>query len=275
MFTIAAVSVTSNVRRVGSIGALRTSERMKSTTVVSVSEPPAVDFESLRPGEFISFHPPGSTTVYSHRVLERDPDGRITTKGVLSSADPWHLTADDVVGSVRMRWQGVGWLVAAAPILLAGGFLALLLSRVVRPRWRVPVVLVVGAVAVSAAITWYRPLVNAQQLAFAPVAGGGADATYVDTGVLPIRLTAHDGPSVVMRAGQVGTVHVRTVDSGGRLRVSLTPVVPWWWWIVLVGGCFVPAAAATTRPARRRLAASGVVAESEEMAPHAQREHAA
>jgi hypothetical protein len=201
-----------------------------------------VDFDTLRPGDFITFRAPGSTgQTYSHRVLARDPDGRITTKGVLSSPDPWHLDEADVVGSVRMRWRGVGWLVEAAPVLLAGAFLALLLMRSVAPRRRVNALVVLTALALSAAIAWYRPLVNAEQLAFAPSADGGADATYVGTGLLPIRLTAHDGPSVVMRAGEVGTVHVGEADAGRKFRVTLAPAIPWWWWVALVGACFVPA----------------------------------
>jgi hypothetical protein len=216
-----------------------------------------VDFDSLRPGDFISFHPPGSTETYSHEVLARESDGRITTKGVLSSPDPWHLTADDVVGSVRMRWRGVGWLVAATPMLLVGGLLVVALVRVARSRWKVPVALVLGAVALSVAISWYRPLVNAEQLSFAPAAGGGADASYVGTGLLPMRLTAHDGPSVVMRSGEVGSVHVSKVDGRGKLRVTLAPAIPWWWWAVLVASCFVPAVA-STRPTSGRRASVAV-----------------
>lgn len=207
-----------------------------------------VDFASLRPGDFITFRPPGSHGgTYSHRVLAVDPDGRITTKGVLSPPDPWHLGPEDVVGSVRMRWRGVGWLVAAAPVLLVGGLLALLVVRLGRPAWRAAGLLVVVSFTLSAAIAWYRPLVNAEQLAFAPHAGGGADATYVGTGLLPIRLTAHDGASVVMSAGKVGTVHVTRADRTGRLRVTLAPATPWWWWPLLIGACFVPAAV-STRP---------------------------
>ncbi|MGY2874995.1 hypothetical protein ACVW00_002185 [Marmoricola sp. URHA0025 HA25] len=212
-----------------------------------------VDFDSLRPGDFISFRPPGSTgQTYSHRVLARQADGRITTKGVLSSPDPWVLSEEDVVGSVRMRWPGVGWLVEAAPVGIAAGFLVMLVAQLARPRWRAPLVVVVIAVALSAIIAWYRPLVNAEQLAFAPTPGGGADATYVGTGLLPIRLTAHDGPSVVMRAGQVGTVHVGTADEAGKLRLTLAPAVPLWWWAVLVGACFVPAAGAASSSSGRR-----------------------
>lgn len=215
-----------------------------------------VDFDSLRPGDFITFRPPGSTgQTYSHRVLGRDSDGRITTKGVLSSPDPWHLSAPDVVGSVRMRWQGVGWLVAAAPVLVAGAFLALLVAQVARPRWQTPLVLVVVAVTLSAVIAWYRPLVDAEQLSFAPAPDGGADATYVGTGLLPIRLTAHRGPSVVMRAGEVGSVHVSSVDDAGKLRIHLAPAVPPWWWAVIVAICLAPAVGSTTSTAsttRRR-----------------------
>ena len=212
-----------------------------------------VAFDTLAPGDFITFRPPGAHgQTYSHRVLAREPDGRITTQGLLSAPDPWRLGAADVVGSVRMRWPGVGWLVAAAPMLLGGAVLTALTVRIARSRWKAPLLLVAVAVVLSAAISWYRPLVNAEQLAFAPVPGGGADATYVGTGLLPIRLTAHDGPSVVMRAGQVGTVHVRTTDAAGKLRVTLAPAIPWWWWASLVGACFVPAGAANLRGSRRR-----------------------
>ena len=224
-----------------------------------------VDFDSLRPGDFISFRPPGATgQTYSHQVLTREADGRITTKGVLSSPDPWRLSEADVVGSVRMSWPGIGWLVAAAPILAAGGMFALLVARCARPRWRTPLLLVVVAVALSAVITWYRPLVNAQQLAFAPTPGGGADASYVGTGLLPIRLSAHDGPSVVMRAGQVGTVHVASADNAGKLRISLAPAIPPWWWAALVAACFVPAAGSTVRSSRRRPVPVHAVAERSE-----------
>lgn len=211
-----------------------------------------VDFGTLRPGNFISFRPPGSSgPTYSHRVLSIEPDGRIRTKGVLSAPDPWHLGPGDVVGSVRMRWRGVGWAVAAAPVLLAGGFLALLVVRLARPTWKAPGLLVAVALTLSAAIAWYRPLVNAEQLAFAPSPGGGADATYVGTGLLPIRLSAADGDTVLMHAGEVGTVHVSTADRAGELRVMLAPDVPLSWWIALVAACLAPAAVCTAGFSRR------------------------
>lgn len=219
------------------------------------------DFDSLRPGDFISFRPPGSTgPTYSHRVLAIEPNGRLTTKGVLSSPDPWHLTARDVVGSVRMRWWGIGWLAAAAPVLLAGCFVALLVIRLGRPDWGVPTLIVAAAVTASLVIAWYRPLVNAEQLAFTPSPRGGADATHVGTGLLPIRLSAPGGTSVVMHAGQVGSVHVGTADTNHRLRVTLAPDVPPWWWAALVAACLAPATVSTLISLRRRVTPSAVVA---------------
>lgn len=217
-----------------------------------------VAFDSLRPGDFITFRPPGTSgATYSHRVLARNADGTVTTKGVLSAPDPWRLTADDVVGQVRMRWWGAGWLVQAAPLLLVGGLLVGAVVRVSPVAWKLPVAVVLASVVLGVAIGWLRPLVNAEQLSFAPAPGGGADATYVGTGLLPIRLTAEGGASVVMHDGEVGRVHVGTADDGGRLRVSLSPAIASWWWVALVGACFVPALVAS-RP--RRADHAGILA---------------
>jgi len=202
-----------------------------------------VDFASLRPGDFITFHPPGSKgAIYSHRVYKRYADGSISTKGVIPAPDPWRLRAGDVVGSVRMHWWGVGWIVTAAPVLIIGGLIVAAVRSMLKRSWRLPATIILGSLVLTVAIGWYRPFVNAQQLAFAPSAhGGGADATYVGTGLLPIRLQAQGGPHVDLRDGEVGTVHVSSVDKDGRLRVSLRPAIPMWWWIVLVLVCFVPA----------------------------------
>lgn len=200
------------------------------------------DFDRLRPGDFITFHPPGSTgQTYSHRVLARHPDGTITTKGVIPAPDPWRLHAEDVVGQVRMRWWGVGWLAAAAPLLLVGALVIAAVRTGLSRRLRLPATVLMGAVLLSGALVWYRPLVDAEQLAFVASASGGADATYVGTGLLPIRLQAHHGGHVDLRAGEVGTVHVPRADGDRRLRVDLHPAIPAWWWAALVLACFLPA----------------------------------
>jgi hypothetical protein len=174
-------------------------------------------------------------------VTERYADGSIGTKGVIPVADPWRLHAGDVVGEVRMTWWGLGWLVAAAPILIIGGLVVAAVRSIVSRRWKLPVALMLGALVLDIAIVWWRPFVNADQLAFAPAPSGGAEATYVGTGLLPVRLSAHEGPSEVMKAGEVASVHVTKVESDGRLRVTLSPAIAFWFWLALVLVCFVPA----------------------------------
>ena len=203
-------------------------------------------FDHLRTGDFITFHPPGRNDItYSHRVYRINPDHTITTKGDIPAPDPWRLTSSDVVGKVHMRWWGWGRVVQAAPVLIIG---ALLVGAVLswlglsgRGAWRLPAGVLLGSIVLTAAIVWYRPFTDAKQLAFAPVRGGGADATYVSTGLLPMRLQASHGPHVVLKAGEVGTVHVSQVDPDRRLRVNLHPDVPFWFWVMVVGVCFVPA----------------------------------
>jgi signal peptidase I len=206
-----------------------------------------VQVSNLKVGDFITFHPPGHPSeTYSHRIYRIDPQG-IVTKGVIPAPDPWHLGPGDVVGRVATVWPGVGWIVRAAPVLLIGLVITSLVVRFSGRNWRLPAAVLLGSLTITVAITWYRPFVNAAQLSFAPTADG-ARASYVSTGLLPIRLSASDpsqarlpGGSTVMRDGQVGEVVVHSADDRGRFAVKLSPAVPAWWWIVLVGICFTPA----------------------------------
>jgi signal peptidase I len=200
------------------------------------------DFKDLKVGDFITFHPPGSKKVtYSHRVYSINDNGTISTKGQITSPDPWEIRSDDVVGRVTATWQGVGWIVGAAPVLFGGGLILWLITRKLRDAsWRLPFAIVGTTLILSAVIVIYRPLVQAEQLGFAPVASG-AKATYVSTGLLPLRLRAYHGEHVDLRDGEVGSVTAVKKDSYGRYGVSLHPHLPLWWWAVLIFACFIPA----------------------------------
>lgn len=212
-----------------------------------------VNFHDLHPGDFITFKPPGRDATYSHRVYAINSDGTISTKGVIPGPDPWRLTSRDVIGKVAMAWWGVGWIVTAAPVLLIGGLIVVAVRAAVNRDWKLPVTILLGSLVITFALVWYRPLINAEQLSFVPDGHGGAVATYVGTGLLPIKLQAHGGStgdstdgtnigsSVVMRDGQVGSVRVSRPDTNQQLRVDLKPAVPWWLWLVLILVCFLPA----------------------------------
>ncbi|GAB3762998.1 hypothetical protein FB382_001330 [Nocardioides ginsengisegetis] len=202
-----------------------------------------VDAGVLRAGDFITFHPPGHPEqTYSHLVRAVHGDGTLSTQGAISGKDPWRVEPSDVVGRVVHVWRGIGWIVQAAPVLLLGALVIALLVRVVRRSWRLSVVVGGASLALTAALMIYQPLVQAEQLAFVPIDGGGARASYVGTGVFPIRMSSWDGAdAAVVRSGQVASVDVRRADPHGSYAVSMDPQIPAWFWGLLVGLSFLPA----------------------------------
>ncbi|QSR28899.1 S26 family signal peptidase [Nocardioides aromaticivorans] len=200
-----------------------------------------VDIDSLHVGDFVTFHPPGGDVTYSHRVAVIHADGSIGTQGAITAPDPWRITQADLVGEVVWTWPGVGWLVVAAPLLLIGGLVLAAVAWLVRsPTWRTPVLVVGGAVLLCVAIVVHRPFMRAQELGFAEV-DGGARATYVSTGLAPVRLQAHRGAHVDLTDGEVGSVLITHRDDDGRYGITMHPRVPLWWWALLVLACFLPA----------------------------------
>jgi signal peptidase I len=210
-----------------------------------------VDFATLHVGDFISFKPPGSSVTYSHRIAAVAVDGTLRTKGDANSIpDAWRLTSADVVGQVEARWWGAGWLIRAAPVLILGGFLLwLTIVKLTPSRWHLPLAVVGVSVILSAAIFLFRPLVSAERTALTPTSNG-VTATYVSTGLLPLRLHAVGGGSVDLRDGQSGSVSSGQA-ARGRFSVTLAPKIIWWWWLVLVFVCFAPAIGSAVRTARR------------------------
>ncbi|MFL6160369.1 MAG: hypothetical protein ACJ72D_30135 [Marmoricola sp.] len=203
-----------------------------------------VRYDDLRPGDLVTFRAPGSGATYSHLVRSRNADGTISTQGRITAPDPWRLGPDDVIGKVVHTWPGVGWLVVAAPVLIGGGALVAALCWRVRDRdLRLPLAVVGVAVVLAVGLVVYRPLTRAEQISFVPAAHG-ARATYVSTGLVPVRLSARGGDSVVLRDGQVGSVLARATGAEHRrYAVTISPQLALRWWLVLVGACFTPALA--------------------------------
>lgn len=200
-----------------------------------------VDVDDLAPGDFVSFHPPGHADVtYSHLVDVVHPDGTIGTTGVISGADPWRLSQSEVVGEVTRVSRGLGWVVQAAPVLLLGLAVGGLLVTVTPRQVRAGVSVLVASLTLTAVLVVYEPLMGADQLAFEPVPSG-ARATYVSTGLLPVRVETPSGDEVVLRPGEMGTVISTDADTRGQYPVDVSPALPGWFWWALVLGCFAPA----------------------------------
>lgn len=201
-----------------------------------------VEYSQLHVGDFITFRPPGSNTTYSHRIAAINADGTVSTKGDANgSRDPWLLSEANVIGRVQLHWWGAGWLIRAGPMLIIGGLLLwLLVRRYAALRWRLPLRIVGTAVLLSLSVFLLRPLVGAERIALTP-SDGGVSATYVSTGLLPLRLAAVHGPHLNLVDGQTGSVFSPAGTGHGRILVTLAPNVPLWFWLALVLACFLPA----------------------------------
>ncbi|BBH18605.1 hypothetical protein Back2_28920 [Nocardioides baekrokdamisoli] len=196
-----------------------------------------VDVASLKVGDFISFHPPGAPNVtYSHRVWSINGDGTVSTKGVIPAVDPWKLRDTNLVGRVEMTWPGVGWLVVCAPIFFVAAIVIAATRRLLRRKWRLAATLVMVALAIDIALVWHKPLLNGELVA-SHAARTGGEASFVSTGLMPLRVTAVGGSSVVLASGEVGTVSTDVKGSDGEYHVHLDAAISWWFWVLLVLGC--------------------------------------
>ena len=210
-----------------------------------------VAFDDLRVGDIVTVRVPDRAGTVSHRIRTVHDDGTLTTQGDLAEPDPWRLGPDAVVGRVEWRWRGVGWFVACAPALLGGALVVGLLVRFgARGRWKVPVAIVGAALVVSLVLVVQRPLVDAQQLSQVGEAGG-ARATYVATGLLPVSVTSPSGDFVSLRPGETGAVLSTEVDQHGAYPVSIGPHLSASWWAALVLVCFLPALCTSVARMRR------------------------
>jgi hypothetical protein len=172
-------------------------------------------------GEFITFHPPGTPQeTYAHRVVSIGTNGGIRTKGDLNGAiDPWTLHRSDVTGEVISHLQGVGWLVRALPALIIGTILVIALCHwCVSKTNRLPAGVVMMSLVIALTLIWFKPLVR-QDLLSLQSTNGRAEATIVNTGLLPLRAHADGAGSVVLEPGQKGTLE--RPDSNREFRIDV------------------------------------------------------
>jgi signal peptidase I len=187
---------------------------------------------NIHVGQIISFHPPTDPTqIYTHRVFAITSNG-INTKGDINGAvDGWELQPGDVIGKAILILPAVGWLLKVLPLISGGLLLVWAMSLLVSNLHARKTLRLFGASMVfTYAITVVRPFANYQVIDALPSELGHnrVDYTVVNTGLLPMGFTSHDGGHIVLADGQVGVVHASVdassnfVDLGAHLALQ-----PW------------------------------------------------
>ncbi|QWS32964.1 S26 family signal peptidase [Curtobacterium aetherium] len=201
-----------------------------------------VQASSLRVGDIVSYSVAANPdVVYTHRIVEIDPDGGIRARGDVNGAvDPWTLTQDDLVGAPVLLVPHLGWLFKAAPVLLVGtlliwGLTSAFTDQVTRSSLRIAG----GSLTVSYAAFLFKPFVNVTTISNA-TSPGSVEATVVSSGIFPVRVDAVGGNSVHLVDGEVGRLTITELSRHGHYQllsnIDLDPTG----WAVLVAGCLVP-----------------------------------
>jgi hypothetical protein len=201
-----------------------------------------VQASSLRVGDIVSYSVTANPdVVYTHRIVEIDPDGGIRARGDVNGAvDPWTLTQDDLVGAPVLLVPHLGWLFKAAPVLLIGtlliwGLTSAFTDQVTRSSLRIAG----GSLTVSYAAFLFKPFVNVSTISNS-TSPGSVEATVVSSGIFPVRVDAVGGNAVRLVDGEVGRVTITELNRHGHYQlmssIDLDPVG----WALLVAACLVP-----------------------------------
>ena len=202
----------------------------------------------LHVGEIISFHPPGTDEIFTHRIARLDPDGTIETKGDADGAvDPWQLDRREILGRAVTTIRYLGWLLEAIPILVPGLAVAWLLTYAfVAPEWRTAARGAAFLAVTMLAIAVLSPLINSDVISFARGAGDGAAGEVVSTGLLPLRVAALGGTAQTITDGQVARVTTRQLQPHHRFELQVAPDWQFWWILPLASLTLLPACLSLT-----------------------------
>ena len=241
---IAIVAVTL-VESVG-VGAWLYVKGWRITTVATPSMSPKIPVGALvitRPlsspaeiGQVIVFRPPGDSHDYIHRVVARGAGPTYRTKGDNDlQADPWVISARQVVGGVAAVTPDLGWLVLGAPMLGAALILGAVLGLAF-PRWRHWAILdclCAGLLAISLRL---HPFVRWQVVTTTHYKGKSRTWLF-DTGILPIRARIAPGTSLNIEPGHSA---ILTTSDPRQAVLGVAPDLTRAEWVIAIGVCALP-----------------------------------
>ncbi|MGH8918052.1 MAG: hypothetical protein ACRD0H_06890, partial [Actinomycetes bacterium] len=194
-------------------------------------------------GEVVTFRPPGTRVVYTHRVVQVLPDGSFKTAGdALTRVDPWTVPPQDVVGRVAHAVRGLGWLWHALPWMAAATACIILARRSIPSRLRRQADLVLTTLLVVVPTLVLRPLLRESIIALGtvPGAGRGVVMKVVNTGLLPAQFQATGGSMVTHVApGQIVKL-LGTPQRSGSVSVHQAASFFGWQWVVAAAIVLLP-----------------------------------
>lgn len=197
---------------------------------------------NLEVGDVISFVPPNSTDkTYTHRIVDITADGLISTRGDVNGAtDPWQLTDANLVGKVTTILPGLGWLIRALPILMAGFGVLWLITFRMRNRTNRAAFRIAGSSLVFSIAAFILKPFTGVVIEETSVDGGSPTATVVSTGLLPIRVQAAGGTHTDLTSGQLGHVSFPESVQQSFFTISTGLHLGPLGWTALIIACCLP-----------------------------------
>jgi len=182
-------------------------------------------------GMVVTFRPPGTTTVFTHRVVRLLADGSFKTAGdALGKFDPWTVPRGRVVGSVVSNVRALGWLWRSLPPITAVLALYLMGGRLIRSRLRTHVDVLFVTLLVVVPVLVLRPLLRASLISWHSTPGGPFVMQVVNVGMLPARYLVTGGvPTNHVAPGQIVTLHALPAPGGAVSLQALVSLSGWQW----------------------------------------------
>jgi hypothetical protein len=187
----------------------------------------------VQDGMVVTFRPPGTTTVFTHRVVRLLADGSFKTAGdALGKVDPWTVPRGRVVAKVVFAVRTLGWIWRSLTPITAVLALYLLGRRSMRswPRKQFDLLFVTLLVVIP--VLAERPLVRASLISWHSTPGGPFVMQVANVGLLPVRYAVTGGaPTDRVAAAEIVTLHALP-GPGGRVALRVSASMPGWQWAV-------------------------------------------
>jgi hypothetical protein len=197
----------------------------------------------LHVGDTITFHPPGVSQPFTHRIVKIWDNGQaISTRGTESSRpDPWTITPSTSTGVMVASAWGLGWFYRALPFMTIGVLILLLSRRFVPPRDRRDTDRLISILLVAIPVAVMKPLLSAYTVGVTSTKTAGIDLVrIINTGLLPGKFAAEGGQTVSHVAPGQSISLTGPAVSGVGVPYRVTASFFWTGWVIVTAALLLP-----------------------------------